>query len=220
MTNKQMISKLKDNAELAQAAYGYYDLIGKRFDKQILKDINRESTPIIAQTDILDITYNKYIAVKLNPHKQTDEIKVGKLDGDFTPNQTQRFFSRYDLLIHQPNTESGFSATLFQNKETKEYTLAIRGTEFNLEQIKDLINDYYIGTNNSDMNRVIEQYFDMLLFYEETLKPLLQEKGITRINVVGHSLGGYLTQLFALSYSHIINEVYTYNTSLESMSVA
>ncbi len=75
------------------------------------------------------------------------------------------------------------------------------------------------------MNRVIEQYFDMLLFYEETLKPLLQEKGITKINVIGHSLGGYLTQLFALSFAtaenaNIIKGVYTYNTSLESKSVA
>ncbi|EEO24921.1 MULTISPECIES: hypothetical protein [Helicobacter] len=122
MTNKQMISKLKDNAELAQAAYGYYDLIGKRFDKQILKDINRESTPIIAQTDILDITYNKYIAVKLNPHKQTDEIKVGTLKGDFSPLQSKRFFEKYDLLKHCPNTESGFSATLFGEKRKQKDT--------------------------------------------------------------------------------------------------
>ena len=171
--------------------------IRKKLD-DFIKNNKRIPTP----SDILNIEYNSLFS------------------GDFSPTQTQRFFSRYDLLIHQPNTESGFSATLFQNKETKEYTLAIRGTEFNLEQIKDLINDYYIGTNNSDMNRVIEQYFDMLLFYEETLKPLLQEKGITRINVVGHSLGGYLTQLFVLSYPNIVNEVYTYNTSLESMSVA
>ena len=32
---------------------------------------------------------------------------------DFTPTQTQRFFEKYDVLIHQPNTHSGFSATLF-----------------------------------------------------------------------------------------------------------
>ena len=31
---------------------------------------------------------------------------------DFTPTQTQRFFEKYDILIHQPNTHSGFSATL------------------------------------------------------------------------------------------------------------
>ncbi len=61
------------------------------------------------------------------------------------------------MLIHQPNTHSGFSATLF--KDTKadskdlEYTLAIRGTEFKLEQIQDLLNDYYIGTNNNDRKK-------------------------------------------------------------------
>ncbi|WP_300900632.1 alpha/beta fold hydrolase [uncultured Helicobacter sp.] len=138
--------------------------------------------------------------------------------------RTITFTNRFRILAHQENTSSGFSATLFEDTKVyskdSQYILSIRGTEFKLEQIQDLLNDYYIGTNNSDMNRVIEQYFDMLLFYEETLKPLLQEKGIARINVIGHSLGGYLAQLFALSYPSIINEVYTYNTSLESKSVA
>lgn len=32
MNNKMLINKLKDNAELAQAAYGYFHLIGKKFD--------------------------------------------------------------------------------------------------------------------------------------------------------------------------------------------
>ena len=122
MENKEQIKKLRDNAELAMASYGYFNLIGKRFEKKILKDIGRESTSIITQTDILDLTYNKYIAVESNPHKPDDEIKVGKLDGDMTPTQAQRFFSRYDLLIHQPNTESGFSATLFGEKRKQKNT--------------------------------------------------------------------------------------------------
>ena len=29
MINKEQIKKLRDNAELAWAAYGYYDLVGK-----------------------------------------------------------------------------------------------------------------------------------------------------------------------------------------------
>ena len=134
MQNKILISKLRDNAELAQAAYGYFHLIGKRFESEKIRNTKRESTPIITPTDILDLTYNKHIAVESNPHKPDDEIKVGTLKDDFTPTQAKRFFSRYDLLIHQPNTESGFSATLF--KDTKadskdsEYTLAIRGTEY------------------------------------------------------------------------------------------
>ena len=32
MTNKQQIQKLRDNAELAMASYGYYDLIGKKIE--------------------------------------------------------------------------------------------------------------------------------------------------------------------------------------------
>lgn len=31
MTNKQLINKLKNNAELAMASYGYFDLINKKF---------------------------------------------------------------------------------------------------------------------------------------------------------------------------------------------
>ena len=208
MTNKQQIQKLRDNAELAMASYGYFHLIGKKFKDE--KEYGDRKNTEITLHDILDSTYKGYVT-----SDHTALINPEELKGDFGKIQTQQFFAKYDMLIHQPNTHSGFSATLF--KDTKadskdlEYTLAIRGTEFKLEQIQDLLNDYYIGTNNSDMNRVIEQYFDMLLFYEETLKPLLQEKGIAKINVIGHSLGGYLAQLFALSYPHSINEVYTYN---------
>ena len=53
-----------------------------------------------------------------------------------SPFQAKKFFERYDLLIHQPNTESGFSATLFQNKESKEFTLAIISTESKCDGIK------------------------------------------------------------------------------------
>ena len=159
MNNKRQIEKLRDNAELAWSAYGYFDLIGKRFDKKILKDIDRESTPIITQTDILDSTYKGYkiYAPPLPSVPNLKPEKIGTLKGDFTPTQTKRFFEKYELLNHQPNTSSGFSATLF--KDTKadskdsEYTLAIRDTEFKLNQIQDLLNDYYIGTNNNDRKK-------------------------------------------------------------------
>lgn len=39
--------------------------------------------------------------------------------------------STYSLLWHEPNTSSGFSATVFRNTGSGEVTLAIRGTEFN-----------------------------------------------------------------------------------------
>ena len=120
MNNKQQIQKLRDNAELAQASYGYFHLIGKKIKNE--KKYGDKKNKPITQTDILDLTYNKYIAVKSNPYKLDDEIKVGKLKGDMTPTQAKRFFSRYDLLIHQPNTESGFSATLFGEKRKQKNT--------------------------------------------------------------------------------------------------
>ncbi|WP_236097000.1 hypothetical protein [Helicobacter sp. MIT 03-1614] len=179
MQNKILISKLRDNAELAQAAYGYFDLVGKSIKKD-----NKMVKEAITPTDILDLTYNKYIAVESNPHKPDDEIKVGKLDGDFTPTQAKRFFSRYDLLIHQPNTESGFSATLFgekrkqKNTESKaiqytseygytNYILAIRGTE--------PLNKGDIGADTKLAlgNIPKKQHLDMLLFYNQCIGNIL-----------------------------------------------
>ena len=146
MKNKEMINRLKDNAELAMAAYGYFHLADSKYDFnkdntdterleyfRELKDDKAQSlfpTP----TDILNMEH-KYF--KDNNGKPKDSwYHKHFLGGDFTPTQTQRFFSRYDLLIHQPNTESGFSATLFQNKESKEFTLAIISTESKCDGIK------------------------------------------------------------------------------------
>ncbi|XAK34847.1 hypothetical protein AAID95_03250 [Campylobacter coli] len=116
MHHKQQIQKFRDNAELAWASYGYFHFIGKNYnlrnkDKEKLDSFIKDNNRMPTYTDILNMEYNSLF------------------DGEFSPLQAKQFFSRYDLLKHCPNTNSGFSATLFQNKETKEYTLAIRGTE-------------------------------------------------------------------------------------------
>lgn len=82
MQNKILISKLRDNAELAQAAYGYYDLIGKKF-----RDRQDEQGNALAITlhDILDSVYNGYIAMGKNRWGQ--DIELGTLNGDFSPLQ-------------------------------------------------------------------------------------------------------------------------------------
>ena len=138
MTNKQQIQKLRDNAELAMASYGYFHLVGKKFDNQRNKTEEKRN---ITLHDILDSTYKGYVT-----SEHTTLINPEKLNGDFTPTQAKNFFERYDLLEHCPNTNSGFSATLFgekrkqTNTESKEasytsdygytnYILSIRGTE-------------------------------------------------------------------------------------------
>ena len=136
MSNKQQIQKLRDNAELAWAAYGYYNLITNDTNQSfmVLKDekgkdkVDSNGNPMTKQVnlvDIMDITYKDYKVYKPSrlPTLKPDELgtlkgddELGTLKGDMTPTQAKRFFERYDLLIHQPNTESGFSATLFGEK--------------------------------------------------------------------------------------------------------
>ncbi|TLD87754.1 hypothetical protein LS66_007640 [Helicobacter sp. MIT 03-1614] len=141
MTNKQQIQKLRDNAELAMASYGYFHLIGKKIENDREKYGDKADKPITLH-DILDSTYKGYVT-----SDHTTLINPEELDGDFSPLQSKSFFERYDLLEHQPNTDSGFSATLFgekrkqTNTESKEasytsdygytnYILSIRGTEY------------------------------------------------------------------------------------------
>ena len=108
MSNRQFISKIKDYAELAMSSYGYFHLVGKKFaNKEEYKD--RKDTEITMH-DILDFTYEGYVT-----SDHTILINPEELGGDFGKIQTKRFFERYDILIHQPNTDSGFSATLFKD---------------------------------------------------------------------------------------------------------
>ena len=171
---KQAINNLKDYAELAQASYFYFDLlkdsngIPRKIYELDSKGNKIEDTSYprgykevaISLEHIVSKEYRGQEALinlkqddtwKSNLLNTLDEkTNFDQLNGEFNPLQAQNFAKRYKICFHQPNTKSGFSATLFQNKESKEYTLAIRGTEFKLEQIKDLINDYYIGINNDN----------------------------------------------------------------------
>ena len=206
MKNKEMINKLKDNAELAQAAYGYFHLANPKYDfnkdstdkerlEYFREKITKNQTAIPTPADILNIEH-KYF--KDNNGKPKDSWHHKHfLGGDFSPLQSKRFFEKYDLLKHCPNTESGFSATLFQNKETKEYTLAIRGTEFKINQAWQDI----ITTDGSLLlsSTPLEQYNDMLRFYNQCKAKYPAMTESKSLNIAGHSLGGALAQMLTLS---------------------
>ncbi|WP_144716950.1 lipase family protein, partial [Campylobacter coli] len=127
-----------------------------------------------------------------------------------------------------PNTNSGFSATLFGEKrkqidsKTKEesytseygyinYILAIRGTE--MSSFKDL----FVADASLAIGSIPKaQYDDMINFYETCIKDYPQIKEKDSLTITGHSLGGCLAQLFALSICddknrNNIKALYTYN---------
>ena len=151
-----MINRLKDNAELAMAAYGYFHLADSKYDfnkdntdterLEYFRELKDDKTQSLfpTPTDILNIEY-KYFKDE-NDKPQDSWYHKHFLGGDFSPLQAKRFFEKYDLLEHCSNTESGFSATLFGEKrkqtniESKatqytndygytNYILAFRGTE-------------------------------------------------------------------------------------------
>ena len=100
-------------------------------------------TKEIALTDIMDNTFADYEVYKPQLSPKFKPNKVGKLKGDFTPTQTKRFFERYELIHHIPNTLSGFSATIFYDISQQEYIIAFRGTELG---VKDIISDTFLAT--------------------------------------------------------------------------
>nr|WP_237022238.1 hypothetical protein [Helicobacter trogontum] len=91
MNNKEQMKKLRDNAELAMAAYGYFDFIDKQYsfdekDKDKFKtlyakinDLKKSDEKVqnakATYADILNMEYNSLFK------------------GDMTPNQAKRFFS-------------------------------------------------------------------------------------------------------------------------------
>ncbi|WP_334085232.1 lipase family protein [Helicobacter typhlonius] len=216
MKNKELINKLKNNAELAWAAYGYYDLLANNYGDSIIK-LEDSIASQINLADILDNTHKGYEVFVRD--RWDKEISIGKLDGDMTKNQAIKFFERYNLLDFYPKLDNttnkqqkGFHACLFQNKKSKEYTLAIRGSSDSKDYIEADFQNLLVKSSIS------KNYFEkMLNFYESCAKKYPAITQPKSLNVAGHSLGGALAQLFALSFStdkdsSIINEVYTFNS--------
>ena len=142
-------------------------------------------------------------------------IKGNKHASKFTETQAKDFATRYKVIAHIPNTGSGFSGTLFQDQNTKEYTLSFRSTEF----VEDVIADS-VGTNEgiSDNGWAFGQIADMEDWWKtlQTSVPDLKSKGFV---VTGYSLGGHLATAFAQLRAEenngtppaYLQHVYTYN---------
>ncbi len=207
---KEKIDKLRDYAELAQASYFYFDLKGY---------ILQENETIVTLSELVSLSYNGKIAGKKEKVRQEYSfIGKGKLNGEFGELQARNFSQRYEIKFHQANTLSGFSATLFYDKEKDKFVVGFRGTEVSFKDLKatwetalDVTQDLVLSLNGN------LQFSPLLEFLEQVDKIIKNEN--KSIIFVGHSLGGYLAQM-ALIYCDIKykdklsfspNEIYTFN---------
>ncbi|WP_241209591.1 lipase family protein, partial [Campylobacter coli] len=94
------------------------------------------------------------------------------------------FAKRYIIKFHQPNTLSGFSATLFYDKQKDEFVVGFRGTDgfWSMDTLADI--GLTFGKGDFQANALKQFLLD--------IAPILNNIDSSKITFVGHSLGGYL----------------------------
>ena len=161
--------------------------------------------PINSKKETKDIKINNKIKNFISVYEDTKEqhIFVNEEGYHKISKRTKNFTSRFRLLKHQKNDDEGFSATLFEDtKDNNKKILAFRGTEITPE---DLYADAQLTTN-----RITNQATSLIYFFMDNVIPILKEG--EKINICGHSLGGYLTQVWAFTFAEYIDEIYTCNS--------
>jgi hypothetical protein len=80
-----------------------------------------------------------YAGEARNPDGSFDNEKVKKAlkSEDFSETQAQDFVEDWQVVAHQPNTFSGLSVTVFENKQSGEKALAVRGSDGPFDFITD-----------------------------------------------------------------------------------
>ena len=255
LTNKDMVNKIKDYADIADVAYAFFEYIDeneiwsfsdKFYNEKILKTpkprwdyadginlgyektINENGISKLAPTAYalcVEARFMQDLVIKqpINSKKETKDIKINNQIKNFISvyedtkeqhifvneegyhqisKRTKNFTSRFKLLKHQKNNGLGFSATLFEDTENNnKRILVFRGTEGVTDYIADI---------ELTINEIPIQVNSLINFFLDSVIPILKEG--EKINICGHSLGGYLTQACAFTFAEYIDEIYTFNS--------
>ena len=261
LSNKEMVNKIKDYADIADVAYAFFEYIDEneiwsfsdkfhnekilktpkpRWDyadytyyghtlekiNQKAKENGRQIGQPTAYALCVEARFMQDLVIKqpINSKKETKDIKINNKIKNFISvyedtkeqhifvneegyhqisKRTKNFTSRFILLKHQKNDDEGFSATLFEDTEnSNKRILAFRGTEITPG---DLNADVQLTTNE-----IPAQVNSLINFFLDNVIPILKEG--EKINICGHSLGGYLTQICAFTFAEYIDEIYTFNS--------
>ena len=255
LTNKDMVNKIKDYADIADVSYAFFEYIDeneiwsfsdKFYNEKILKTpkprwdyadginlgyektINENGISKLAPTAYalcVEARFMQDLVIKqpINSKKETKDIKINNQIKNFISvyedtkeqhifvneegyhqisKRTKNFTSRFKLLKHQKNNGLGFSATLFEDTENNnKRILVFRGTEGVTDYIADM---------ELTINEIPTQVNSLINFFLDSVIPILKEG--EKINICGHSLGGYLTQICAFTFAEYLDEIYTFNS--------
>ncbi|AJC92584.1 putative lipase [Campylobacter subantarcticus LMG 24377] len=216
---KELINNLRDYAELAQASYFNFMYINNDEREMDSYKIGQNRFPK-DKDNIENLEYTKTLSKKYKDYFIYDDsiALYPTLNGEFGEIQAKNFAKKYEIKFHQPNTASGFSATLFYDKEKDKFVVGFRGTEglWSMDTLADI--GLTFGKGDFQLN-VLKQF---LL----DIAPILNKVDSNNIIFIGHSLGGYLaviamqfcdtidrslnTQFNAIKF--MASQVYTFNS--------
>ena len=150
----------------------------------------------------------------------------------FTDQQAEWFTANYDIVTHYPNDSSGFSATVFRNKGTGEYTLSFRSTEYQFQaKGGDYERDGSEATDGdiSEHGYALAQLSSMETFYanlkqgktfnagngqwESNSAVAAFASGSPVLSVTGYSLGAHLSTSFTLMHNADVTSTWNFNAA-------
>ena len=216
---KELINNLRDYAELAQASYFNFMYINNDEREMDSYKIGQNRFPK-DKDSIENLEYTKTLSKKYKDYFIYDDsiALYPTLNGEFGEIQAKNFAKKYEIKFHQPNTASGFSATLFYDKEKDKFVVGFRGTEglWSMDTLADI--GLTFGKGDFQLNALKQFLLD--------IAPILNKVDSNNIIFIGHSLGGYLaviamqfcdtidrslnTQFNAIKF--MASQVYTFNS--------
>jgi hypothetical protein len=152
-----------------------------------------------------------------------------------TEQQIEWFLSTFDIVDHYANDSTGFSATVFRDRRSGDYTLSPRSTEYaNENEGGDWMRDGLQGAGGeinvvgiafaqaSSMERYLANLRQGQRFDPRTGRWVIDPKleglsqalsGGVGINVTGYSLGGHLANVFTVLHGDLTRHTYLFNAA-------
>ena len=175
----------------------------------------------------LENNVKRFITIPTDKDGNNTAPEIFYTQKDLSP-RTKLFVNRYELVKHIPNQKSGFSSTVFYDTTKSNYIIGFRGTEI---KGNDFVDDLFMAITSralmqisaltslqSSMVEAINSHSLNLNSVDgenESSLNLNQEQvshGPKEVILSGHSLGGHLAQIYAVTFKDSgVKELYTYN---------